>query len=299
MKKNIVLILVLISIYSKAEDSLTIKKMDCDGCGCSVSASNLAFESLFSKRFVGVKYLHQHYKIKENLFVNHPDENQYFNTTQFWFRIPIYKKLEVHASLPYQNHHQKNQNISGIGDANLLLTYNLLNKENSTNQLHIGLGTKFPTGKFDNKSTSTVNPSFQVGTGSYDAQILINYIFRKDRVLFLATTDYVVKGTNKYYYKFGNQWNSSIIGYYIFKNSGSFLFSGKMGVQSEVFASNVELNEKVPKTLGNILLGKTGVEFSIKNWIIGCDVSLPITNNLASRNIQAVSRSSLFLNYSF
>lgn len=297
--KKIFILLILTFLKISAEDSLTIKKMDCDGCGCSVSASNLAFESLFSKRFVGIKYLHQHYKIKENLFVNQANENQYFNTTQFWLRIPIYKKLEVHASLPFQNHHQKSQILSGIGDANLLLTYNLLNKKNINNQLHIGFGTKFPTGKFDVKSSSTINPSFQVGTGSYDNQFLINYMFRRDRIMILATTDYMVKRTNKFNYKFGNQWNSSLVGYYIFKNTGRFLFSGKMGIQSEVFASNVELKEKVPNTSGNLLLGKTGIEFSIKNWIIGCDVSLPITNNLANRNIEAVSRTTLFLNYGF
>jgi len=308
--KNLFFFLISVICLANSEDSLKIKPLifnfqpstnsDCDACGCATSASSMAFESLLSTKFIGVKYTNQQYKVRSTIFVSEPNENQYFNTVQLWTRFPIYKKLEIYGTIPFQFHHRENASkdeISGIGDASLLLIYKVLNSKNTFNKLNIGIGAKFPTGKFDVKNSTAVNPSFQVGTGSYDYQFALNYTFRKGRVAVLLNSDYTIKTENEKKYKFGNQFNYGMMSYYMFKNKGAFLFSGKMGISGENFDANRQLNEDLPHTKGQVLYGKTGFEMALKRFTFGFELALPIISDLANDEIKAASRTSLFLNF--
>ena len=69
--------------------------------------------------------------------------------------------------------------ISGIGDANVMGIYQILMSKDSYHQLNGGIGIKIPLGKFDEKGISGVNPSFQLGTGSWDYQMALSYKYQK------------------------------------------------------------------------------------------------------------------------
>ena len=73
----------------------------CDACGCAAGNGSSGFESLLNPQFIGIKYFAQHYKAKENLFVEDLTQDQYFNTVQLWGKIPVTRKLSVYGSIPF------------------------------------------------------------------------------------------------------------------------------------------------------------------------------------------------------
>ncbi|RMZ61082.1 transporter [Chryseobacterium nematophagum] len=311
MKKKITIIvsLTVFNIYQAKTsiDSIYIPENyhqiiveDCDTCGCAAGNGASGFESLLNPQFVGIKYFAQHYKAKENLFVKDLTQDQYFNTIQLWSRIPITKKISLYGSLPFHFHEKKTMQgdvkINGIGDANLMGIYKLINSKENIHQLNGGVGVKIPLGKFNEKGISGVNPSFQLGTGSWDYQMVLNYKFQKDKVAVLLNTDYTIKTENKKYYRFGNQWNYSATGFYQIVGNGSMVFSGKLGFQGEVYDGNKQFKEMLPKTSGSALYSKLGFEASYKNLSLGSELMLPTYSRLAGGDIVARSRFSIFLN---
>ncbi|WP_345990892.1 transporter [Chryseobacterium sp. Chry.R1] len=274
---------------------------DCDACGCAAGNGSSGFESLLNPQFIGIKYFAQHYKAKENLFVNDLTQDQYFNTVQLWGKVPITKKLSVYGSFPFQFHEKKTMQgdirINGIGDLNVMGIYQLINSKDASHQLNGGLGIKVPLGRFDEKGITGVNPSFQLGTGSWDYQMVVNYKYQKNKVAVIVNTDYAVKGENKKYYQFGNQWNYAATGFYQLHADKKMIFSGKAGLQGEVYDRNKQFDEALPDTAGSALYGKLGFELSYSKWSLGSELMLPAYSNLAGGNIEAKSRFSVFINF--
>ncbi|MDC8106376.1 transporter [Chryseobacterium sp. B21-037] len=274
---------------------------DCDACGCAAGNGSSGFESLLNPQFIGIKYFAQHYKAKENLFVNDLTQDQYFNTIQLWGKVPITKKLSVYGSLPFQFHEKKTMQgdirINGMGDLNVMGIYQLINSKDASHQLNGGLGIKVPLGRFDEKGITGVNPSFQLGTGSWDYQMVVNYKYQKNKVAVIVNTDYTVKGENKKYYQFGNQWNYAATGFYQLHADKKMIFSGKAGLQGEVYDRNKQFDEALPDTAGSALYGKLGFELSYSKWSLGSELMLPAYSNLAGGNIEAKSRFSVFINF--
>lgn len=274
---------------------------DCDACGCAAGNGSSGFESLLNPQFIGIKYFAQHYKAKENLFVNDLTQDQYFNTIQLWGKVAITKKLSAYVSLPFQFHEKKTMQgdirINGIGDLNVMGIYQLINSKDASHQLNGGLGIKVPLGRFDEKGITGVNPSFQLGTGSWDYQMVVNYKYQKNKVAVIVNTDYTVKGENKKYYQFGNQWNYAATGFYQLYADKKMIFSGKAGLQGEVYDRNKQFDEALPDTAGSALYGKLGFELSYSKWSLGSELMLPAYSNLAGGNIEAKSRFSVFINF--
>jgi hypothetical protein len=316
MEHNMKKIIVTISLFvvtvcqaSIIRDSLYIPTIsynkiilddDCDACGCAAGNGSSGFESLLNPQFIGIKYFAQHYKAKENLFVKDLTQDQYFNTLQLWGKIPLTKKLSIYASLPFHFHEKQTMQgdirISGIGDLNVMGISQLFNSKNTFHQLNGGIGIKVPLGKFDEKGITGVNPSFQLGTGSWDYQMVLNYKYQKNKLAILFNTDYTVKTENKKHYRFGSQWNYAAAGFYQLYRNEKVIVSGKGGMQGEVYDRNRQFNEVLPNTAGSALYAKLGFEVGYKNLSLGGEVMLPAYSNLAGGDIEAKSRFSLFIN---
>ncbi|OPC56319.1 transporter [Elizabethkingia miricola] len=316
MKKIILIFIGLVSItnvYAESgKDSISMVSNpryehfvlmddDCDACGCAAGNGSSGFESLLNPQFVGIKYFSQHYLAKENLFTDKLTQDQYFNTIQLWGKIPVTQKISIYGSIPYHFHNKKKMQgdirISGIGDANVMGIYQILVSKNSYHQLNGGIGIKIPLGKFDEKGITGVNPSFQLGTGSWDYQMALSYKYQKSLFALLINTDYTIKTENKKHYQFGNQWNYAATGFYrLWRNENSIL-SGKLGLQGEVYDRNKQFGENMPNTAGSALYGKLGFEVSYQKWSLGSELMLPAYTRLAGGDIEAKSRFSIFVNF--
>ncbi|MBP9849134.1 MAG: transporter [Flavobacterium sp.] len=278
---------------------------DCDACGCSASGGSMGFASMLNTNFIGIRYFNQSYKSTDGLYSNSPWYNENFNTLQLWARIPVVKRVQISALIPYHFHNRETnsgtQNISGLGDITVLGMYQLYQTHKDStlfiHSLQAGAGLKIPVGKFDATNNGSVNPSYQVGTGSWDYLLATEYVIRRQKLGLNTLLNYVIKTENDKYYQFGNQFNYAGTFFYLLKRS-AYSIVPQLGFAGEVYESNYQLGQKVRNTSGDIFLGKIGFEVGKDKLSLGANVMLPIAQNLTGGNVEANYRWSLNFNYS-
>lgn len=279
--------------------------IDCDACGCSASGGSMGFASMLNTNFIGIRYFNQQYKSTDGLYTNSPWYKENFNTVQVWARIPITKKVQVSALIPYHFHNREtatgNQDINGIGDITVLAMYQLYqtHKDSTffTHTLQVGGGVKAPTGKFDQANAGTVNPSFQVGTGSWDYMLASEYIIRRKKFGLNTMLNYTIKTENNKQYRFGNQFNYAGTFFYLYEKE-KLSIAPQLGLAGEIYGHNYQYSEIVRKTSGDVFFGKAGIELGRNKFSFGANVMLPIAQNLSAGRVEAKYRWSINLNYS-
>jgi len=277
----------------------------CDACGCSASGGSMGFASMLNSNFVGIRYFNQSYKSTDGLYSNSPWYKEDFNTVQFWGRIPLAKNVQVSALVPYHFHNRGTesgkQSIRGLGDITVLAMYRFYQTHKDStflvHTLQLGGGFKAPTGKFDEANAGAVNPSFQVGTGSWDYLLATEYTVKRKKFGLNIMLNYVIKTENDKHYKFGNQLNYSGTFFYLHETK-KISIAPQLGLAGEVYGSNSQYSEKVRKTAGDILFGKLGFELGKNKFSLGANVMLPVNQNLSAGRVEAKYRWSVNLNYS-
>ncbi len=277
---------------------------DCDACGCSASGGSMGFNSMLSEKFIGVRYMYQKYQSRDGVFNNSPWIDENFNTVQLWGRIPISSKMDLMVLAPYHFLNREkmtnSQSLSGLGDITLLTFYNLHQTKNDTatfqHKILVGAGIKVPTGVFNNKNNGSINPSFQLGTGSWDYNLATEYIVRANNFGLNTTLSYVFKTENHKNYKFGNQFNyGSTLFYTILVDQLQLV--PQIGAAGETYQANQEFKEDVPYTKGDIFFGKLGIEAGYRKFSAGINVMLPINQNLTGSKVEADYRLAFNINY--
>jgi len=290
--------------FSSHNHLLDLKEILCDACGCSASGGSMGFASILNPNFIGVRYFNQSYKSTDGLYSNSPWYEENFNTIQVWGRIPVSKKIQISALLPYHFHNRESangkQNISGIGDATLLGMYEVFKTKKDSavfsHTLHFGAGVKIPFGKFDEANNGSINPSYQVGTGSWDYVLATEYVIKRKQFGLNAMLNYIIKTENDKNYRFGNQTNYAGTLFYLVETS-KFTFVPQLGIAGEIYDNNYQYNQKVRGTAGDIFLSKIGFEIGKNRWSFGANTMLPINQNLNDDRVRANYRWSVNLNY--
>jgi hypothetical protein len=278
---------------------------DCDACGCSASGGSMGFASMLNTNFIGIRYFNQSYKSTDGLYLNSPWYTENFNTIQVWARFPVVKNFQVSALLPYHFHNRETasgkQSISGIGDATILGMYKIYQTHKDStvlvHTLQLGGGVKIPFGKFDQANNGSVNPSYQVGTGSWDFLLATEYVVKRKQFGLNTMLNYVIKTENEKQYRFGNQFNYATTFFYLYEKD-KYSIVPQLGFAGEVYKDNYQLGQKVRNTAGDIFMGKLGFEIGKDKFSLGANVMLPIQQNLTGGNVEANYRWSLNLNYS-
>lgn len=278
----------------------------CDGCGCGASGGSMGFASMLNSNFVGVRYFNQQYRSNDGLYSNSPWLDENFHTVQVWARIPIFKKFQISALLPYNSHDREtakgNQIISGIGDVTILAIASVYKSKADTisnsfqHNLQAGVGMKLPTGEYKQSNLGSVNPSFQLGTGSWDVLFTTEYVIKKNKLGWNNMMNYIIKNENEKKYRFGNQFNYASTLFYLLENN-KFAFAPQIGISGELYESNYQYNQKVKNTKGDIVFSKIGFELGYKKWSFGSYLQLPINQNLVGGLVEAKSRWSVNINF--
>ena len=317
MKNLIKYILILLVFYSAQmhateRDSLFQTKLperifyfeDCDACGCSASGGGMGFNSILNDNFIGVRYLNQRYKSREGIFNNSPWVEENFNTIQVWSRIPLTRTIQVSAIVPFHFHNREkstgNEKISGLGDISLfgILTVWQTKKDSTVfkHKMQLIGGVKLPTGSYSSTNKGSVNPSFQVGTGSFDYISGAEYTIQRSKWGLNSIVNYTFKTENSKNYQFGNQFNyGSTLFYNTQVKKGSLV--PQLGFAGEVYEKNKAFGENLANTSGSILFGKVGVEYGISDFSIGLTGMIPVSQNLTNGMVDAKYRWSVNLNY--
>ncbi|PKB15809.1 hypothetical protein [Flavobacterium sp. 5] len=291
--------------FSKVESEFEFEDDDCDACGCSASGGSMGFASVLNANFVGIRYFNQQYKTNDGLYSNSPWYVDNFNTVQVWGRIPVSNKIQISALIPYHFHERETatgmEDINGVGDITVLGMYTLYQTHKDStivsHTLQLGGGFKAPTGKFNEANSEGVNPSFQVGTGSWDYLLATEYTIRRNKFGLNTMLNYVIKTENQKHYQFGNQFNYSGTFYYLYEKN-SLSIAPQVGLAGEVYDSNYQHGQELVNTSGDILFGKFGVEIGKDRFSIGLNYLAPINQNLSAGNVVANYRWSINLNYS-
>lgn len=314
MKKYIIIVLAVFQLAGATERKFTNPfpnplpspfEVKCDACGCSASGGSMGFASMLNSNFIGIRYFNQNYKSTDGLYSNSPWYRENFNTIQAWGRVPVTKKVQLSALVPYHFHNKETaagkETISGLGDITVLAMYRLYQTHKDStflvHNLQIGGGVKAPTGKFDESNAGAVNPSFQVGTGSWDYLLATEYTVKHKKFGLNSMLNYVIKTENDKHYKFGNQLNYSGTFFYLHETD-KLSFAPQLGLAGEVYGSNTQYSEKVRKTSGDVLFGKFGFELGKDKFSLGANMMLPINQNLSAGRVEAEYRWSINLNYS-
>jgi hypothetical protein len=318
MKKYTILFLLIFQYgFTHEKDSLTAynpflkfhqfaKSLDdCDTCGCSASGGSMGFASMLNSNFIGVRYFNQSYKSTDGLYSNSVWYNENYNTMQIWARVPVAERVQISALVPYHFNNREiatgKQNISGMGDITILALYQLYqtHKDSSllVHTIQLGGGVKIPTGKFDQANNGSFNPSYQLGTGSWDYLLATEYVVKKKQFGLNTMLNYIIKSENDKKYRFGNQFNYSGTFFYLYEND-AFSYTPQIGFAGEVYQENYQLGQRLSNTAGDIFLGKIGFEMAKNKFSVGANLMLPINQNLNGGNLEANYRWSLNFNYS-
>lgn len=314
MKKTQYLIILLIGFLSyscpkkNCPNTFKIYPMAvfCDACGCSANGGSMGFSSMLDNNFVGLRYLKQSYSSQDGIFDNSPWIDENFNTIQAWTRIPISSKIQISGLIPYHFNERKwinkAETIAGLGDITLIGLYSIYEtKKDSTlftHKFNVGVGIKIPTGKFDAANNlGSINQSFQLGTGSWDYQLLTEYVIKKKQLGLNSMLNYVLKTENNKKYQYGNQFNYASTFFYLFEIKNETKIAPQLGIAGEIYQSNKQFDQLVANTSGDILFGKIGLEVGKNQFSVGLNAMVPVQQNLSDGKMEANYRWSINLNY--
>ncbi len=286
---------------------------DCDFCGCGSTGGGMGYGTVGNENFIGLRYIYQSYRSRDGIFNNSPWVEEHFNTLQLWTKLPLTEKLSLTALVPYQFHNRefndgRTQEISGLGDVSLLAFYTLVKpkmdgmyaSQQTTykHSLEVGGGIKLPLGAYDRANNEgSVNPSFQVGTGSWDYIAAVNYsVGYKNWGLGLMGI-YTLKTENKKEYHFGDQFTYGINLSKVYNTLKIDRIIPFVGLSGEVYQENESFGLPVTDTAGSVLFGRLGTEISIKKMSAGINLMLPVTQHLNDGGVEARYRLGLHLNY--
>lgn len=291
----------------------------CDACGCASSGGSMGFSTVGDQNFFGTRYIYQKYRSRDGIYNNSPWIDENFNTLQLWGNIPISERIKISAIIPYHFHNRdfpdgSSQEISGIGDISIIGFYNLIapyvdgflpeQQKAIKHSLDIGFGVKMPTGTYKRENnTGSVNPGFQLGTGSWDLIAATNYTLSYKSWSTNLNANYTWKTENGQQYEFGDQTNYGLLVYRNFswvamEKVVPVSFLPFAGIAGEIYAENKNFGQPVYDTAGDILFGKIGFEAGYGRLSVGTNLMLPITQNLNDGAIEASHRIGFQLNYS-
>jgi hypothetical protein len=301
MKFKLIIILFIISIS---------QAFGCDVCGCGNGASFFGILPQSHFRFGGVRFTSKNFE--SHISSKNLKATEHFQTIEPWIRLYPLPKTQLIVTTPYHFNSQtllynmSKKSISGIGDVNALMHYNILNTFfDSTSHtfdhvLLLGGGIKLPTGVYDySQDASTVsNANFQKGTGSVDYVLNAIYTIRKGTNGLNLDLYYKINGENKNKFRFGNK--SRILAS-AFKQITikDLSFMPNLGALAEYSKSDFKNKEAISLSGGYTLNGVLGSEVYYKRIVAGVNYQVPISQKLSDGELKLKNTFSGHLTFLF
>lgn len=278
----------------------------CDICGCGVGNSYIGILPEFRKHIFGVRYRYNamltHLGVDGTFTYLTTKEN--YQTIELWGGWNIGDKARIMMSIPYVFNERTNQGVStnknGIGDISLSGYYQLLNDRHTVmkskllvQSLWIGGGIKLATGKYNPSDKNTTNNNanlFQLGTGSFDFNIVAMYDVRLQDAGINIAANYKINTPNKYAYQYGNKFSVNTQAYYKIRIKDKLTIAPNAGILYETAQNYFDNGYKTTVSGGQLLLGTAGMEVSFGKWAVGANFQTPLSQNLANGIVMAKDR---------
>ncbi len=290
--------------------SATQVSFACDACGCANSGSYFGLMPQSNKSIIGVRY--------QNLnFVAHPESHvlrteETFHVSELYVRFFPIKRVQVMAFMPYRFSKQvttsETKKQKGLGDATLLVNYNIINSfmdsesdAKFSHTLLFGGGVKLPSGKFkydENNVADVANPNFQLGTGTTDFILNAFYTINKEQWGLATNVSRKFNTTNSDNYRFGDQLYGTIDLYRSFTIK-TLTITPNVGLYAENSDLGKRNNIEILETGGKLLNGTVGLSFFTNRWTLGLSAQKPISQKLSAGFVEAKSRGMIQLGWIF
>jgi hypothetical protein len=283
----------------------------CEICGCGLGNYYIGLMPQFKHKFIGLRYQYRNFKT-----VMADDASQfskdYYKTIEVWGGFAIGKKWQIMTILPYNYIHQLSDegitNRNGIGDIALMANHKFLDKNSVTKngsliqqQLWLGVGVKLPTGKF---TIDTNDPAIialantQTGSASTDFMLNAMYSLVINKININTSASYKINTVNNDNYYFGNKFSiNSFVSYPIKKEK--ILITPNVGLLFENAEGNKIDAKKIEQTGGRLLASAAGIELDFKQFTIGGNVQLPVSQNFSNGQTKLSAKAMLHITFGF
>lgn len=218
------------------------------------------------------------------------------------------KKWQGSISIPYRIHRrieeEQSTQLSGLGDIQLALRYQVLDRQDPTKLLvhflavdgYLGL----PTGKYMQRDAqkSMLPIWMQLGKGAWQYGAGVNYSVRYKKVglNMLANNRYFTE--NELSYKVGNQSFISSNLFAVIPVKGlSFVLNA--GSAWEQLAADTQFGNQVPESGANRMYAQAGVSVLYRNWMGSVNFQNAIDQRLSAQQPKVTAMTAFSLLYSF
>jgi hypothetical protein len=288
----------------------------CDICGCSASgAQQLGILPQYRSPLLGVRYFHRSFENKMNHggLLGEMRSNEAYQTVDIWSRYVPFRRVQLFAFLPFHRFNRVSEEggetkkvvTEGVGDASILVNFELINIGDSLcgvakHLLLLGGGVKLPTGDYQRKDINgdLLFPNIQMGSGSTDFLLNINYLYRLNDWGINVEANYRITQKNKLNYQFGNRLGASA-GIFYRKIFSNWTFLSHVSSLFEYLNEDYEANFKVYDTGGYATYGNVGADVYVGKVMFGANYQIPLHQNLAGGITNAKNRFRLSVNYLF
>jgi len=303
MKKALLCILVIFQYLTA---------LSCPICGCGGGNVYMGLLPDFKYQFIGLRFHTTQYHTQ---LISDPSQysTNIYNSVELWGGVRLGKKVQVLAFMPYYLNKQIDDegttHTHGLGDITVIGQYRILSSSKKwssqkmvNQQLWLGGGIKLPTGPFNanvlDSNTTVADINAQIGTGSIDFLVngMYNLSFRNFGIS--LTANYRMNTVNMQNYKYGNKFQSNLIGFYKFSGKKTTV-TPNLGTGYENVATNQLLGKNVQFTGSRILTGIVGVEFDFGKVGVGVNGQLPITQNFAEGQTKMKFNTMMHITYQF
>ena len=277
----------------------------CDACGCGVGSYQFGILPQQTKNFVGIRY---QTKSDESTPYHDLQTKEQFQSMEIWGRFYPVKKVQVLALVPFNYNRQETDNIptevKGLGDAVVLINYNLLNNTDSLYQmvkhnLFVGGGLKLPTGKADHEiEGNELNPNIQLGSGSLDLIANLMYTVRYNKIGLNTNVTYKYNSTNKNEFRFGNKLGAGAALFSVL-NVKDCAIMPNAGFSTELTAKDSHYKSELKESGGQINFLTLGTEFYFKNFSAGVTAQKPVSQNVSEGFVKTNNRFLTHLTFMF
>ncbi len=266
----------------------TSKAFACDVCSCGAS-NNSVFTNAIHGNFIGMTYNHMYFQYKEGISEDSPKADDYINTVTVTGQYQINDRFLVNTNVPYRfnyrNTSEEEVSIKGVGDVSITGLASVLNK-NSSHTLKLGVGLKLPTGKFDlEKSESNKTSSTQLGTGSLDILLPMQYAYAWNQFSFNVNATYFIKNTNSEEFKYGNQTQINTSVAYSVPLKNNYIISPYVGLSYDDFEASERFEIIDKRTSGYMTNTNFGIQMESERIIVGVNSQVSLNQNLIAHEV--------------
>lgn len=279
----------------------------CDACGCSIGGNGMGLLSAYRTNYVGLSWQTVRFQSTPGHSAGSED---YFHSFELAIRYHFSDRFKLLIYQPYRlnrrlNNDQTTQQMSGISDTRLLGSYTVLKEVALGPQtslfFEMGAGIKFPVGAYNAQIHDTNLPeNFNIGNGSWGYILQPSLVLTHRQVGLVWNSVYQHHSRTRLDYRFGHQLTTQLLFFGEASLSKQLKLIPNGGLSFEQITADRYANDNtVSGTGGNGLFFSAGLNMKLGNWILGAASAIPLEQSYSHGEVNAKSRLSAQITFTF